>query len=221
MRFLILFVLLAVLAFGAFVFSSSVRAQEQKENGKTMNEKSLQTATAIFAGGCFWCVESAFQDIPGILEAISGYTGGHVKNPTYKQVSHGGTGHFESVRVVYDPEKISYEQLLYTFWRNVDPFDGYGQFCDKGNQYRAAIFYGDESEEQMAETSKATMEKRFDRKIETLILPAQTFYDAEDYHQDYYRKNSWRYKYYRGACKRDPRLKEIWGDEAGGQAAQH
>jgi len=176
-------------------------------------------ATAVFAGGCFWCEETAFEGVPGVIAAISGYTGGQVPNPTYEQVSSGVTGHAESVQVIYDPSKITYEKLLDIFWHNVDPFQANGQFCDHGNQYRSAIFYKDEAQRKAAEASKARLEEepRFKGKIVTQIVPASTFYQAEEYHQDFYKKNPVRYHSYRTGCGRDARLKEIWGEAAGGQ----
>lgn len=177
------------------------------------------TDTAIFAGGCFWCEETAFEGLPGVISVTSGYTGGSVKNPTYEQVSAGGTGHAESVEVVFDPSKTSYERLLYVFWRNVDPFQPNAQFCDHGNQYRSAIFTKDEAQRHAAEASKAKLEEqpRFAGKIVTQIVPATTFYRAEEYHQDFYKKNPERYHEYRTGCGRDARLRQIWGDEAGGR----
>jgi peptide-methionine (S)-S-oxide reductase len=177
-----------------------------------------QRATAIFAGGCFWCEETAFEGLPGVLSVTSGYTGGQVKNPTYEQVSSGVTGHAESVEVAYDPGKTSYERLLEVFWHNVDPFQRDGQFCDHGTQYRSAIFYKDESQRKAAEESKRKLEEqpRFKGKIVTVIVPASTFYPAEEYHQDFYKKDPVRYQSYRRGCGRDARLKEIWGDAAGG-----
>ena len=175
-------------------------------------------ATAIFAGGCFWCEETAFEGVPGVVAVISGYTGGHVANPTYEQVSAGVTGHAESVQVVYDPGKISYEKLLDIFWHNVDPLQADAQFCDHGNQYRSAIFYMDPAQQKAAEASKAKLEEepRFKGKIVTEIVPATTFYRAEEYHQDFWKKNPVRYYSYRAGCGRDARLKELWGAAAGG-----
>ena len=175
-------------------------------------------ATAVFAGGCFWCEETAFEGVPGVLAVTSGYTGGHLANPTYEQVSAGGTGHAESVEVAYDPRKISYEKLLDIFWHNVDPLQRDAQFCDHGTQYRSAIFYRDESQRAAAEASKAKLEEeaRFKGKIVTGIVPASTFYRAEEYHQDFYRKNPVRYYSYRAGCGRDARLKALWGAAAGG-----
>ena len=170
------------------------------------------TAVATFAGGCFWCEESAFEGIRGVVSVTSGYTGGAVKNPSYEEVSSGTTGHRESVEVVYDPRAISYQQLLDIFWKNVDPFDDSGQFCDHGSQYRGAIFVHDAQQRALAEASKAAVEKRFGKRVVvTDILPASQFWRAEEYHQDYYKKNPVRYRIYRFNCGRDERLKEIWG----------
>ncbi|HYR45644.1 MAG TPA: peptide-methionine (S)-S-oxide reductase MsrA [Thermoanaerobaculia bacterium] len=175
-------------------------------------------ANAIFAGGCFWCEETAFEGLPGVFSVVSGYTGGQTKNPTYEQVSSGGTGHAESVEVTYDPGKISYEKLLEVFWHNVDPFQKDAQFCDHGTQYRSAIFYRDVAQQKAAEESKRKLEEqpRFKGKIVTQIVAASTFYPAEEYHQDFYKKNPARYNSYRQGCGRDARLKEIWGAAAGG-----
>lgn len=175
-------------------------------------------ASAIFAGGCFWCEETAFEGVPGVTSVTSGYTGGQKKDPTYEEVSSGGTGHAESVQVVYDPSKISYEKLLEIFWHNVDPFQANGQFCDHGNQYRSAIFYQGDAQRSAAEASKRKLEKdpKFRGKIVTQIVPASTFYPAEEYHQDFYKKDPVRYHSYRTGCGRDARLKAIWGEAAGG-----
>ncbi len=170
-----------------------------------------QTAKATFAGGCFWCTESDLKKVPGVISVTSGYTGGHVKNPTYEQVSDGGTGHRESVEVVYDPKKVTYAQILDAFWHDIDPFDDLGQFCDKGTQYRSAIFFHDAEQKRLAEETKAALEKRFGKKIVTDIFPAGPFYAAEDYHQDYAKKNPLRYHFYRFNCGRDQRLESIWG----------
>ena len=175
-------------------------------------------ASAVFAGGCFWCEETAFEGVPGVYAVTSGYIGGRVDNPTYEQVSAGVTGHAEAVEVVYDPAKISYEKLLEIFWRNVDPFQKDAQFCDHGSQYRSAIFYRGEEQKRAAFESLRKLEEqpRFKGKIVTEIVPATKFYRAEEYHQDYYRKNPMHYKMYRMGCGRDARLKEIWGAPAGG-----
>jgi peptide-methionine (S)-S-oxide reductase len=176
------------------------------------------TATAIFAGGCFWCMEPPFDVLPGVISTTSGYTSGHTVNPTYQSTSTGKTGHTEAVKIVYDPTKVTYEKLLHVFWRNHDPLTANAQFCDRGSQYRAGIYFGSEEERKLAEASKAELEKsgRFKSKITTEIVAQTAFYDAEDYHQDYYQKNPIRYKIYRTGCGRDRRLNELWGAEAGG-----
>ncbi|HKB83125.1 MAG TPA: peptide-methionine (S)-S-oxide reductase MsrA [Burkholderiales bacterium] len=171
-----------------------------------------QTVTAIFAGGCFWCVEADFDKVPGVIATESGYAGGKLKNPTYEQVSAGGTGHAEAVRVTYDPVKVSYEKLLDFFWHHVDPTVRDRQFCDIGNQYRTAIFYQDEAQHNAAQASRAELEKSGRlAHIYTEIAPAGIFYPAEDYHQDYYLKNPIRYKFYRTNCGRDARIHDVWG----------
>jgi peptide-methionine (S)-S-oxide reductase len=173
-------------------------------------------ASAVFAGGCFWCMEHPFDELDGVVSTTSGYIGGHTPSPTYSQVSAGTTGHAEAVKVVYDPAKVGYGRLLEVFWRNVDPLDGGGQFCDRGDQYRTAIFYETEEQRQLAEGSKQELAAsgRFDRPIVTPIVAAGEFFPAEDYHQNYYLVNPIRYKFYRHGCGRDKRLKEVWGDEA-------
>ena len=168
-----------------------------------------KTETAIFAAGCFWCIEKDMEKVKGVKSVVSGYTGGTLENPTYKQVGTQKTGHYEAVRVTYDPTVVSYEQLLSVFWRNHDPFDPRGQFCDKGASYRAAIFPLNEEQRTAAEKSLEETQKRFSIKIVTPILEAKTFYLAEGYHQDYYKKNPVRYKFYRWNCGRDQRLEEI------------
>lgn len=176
------------------------------------NAGAAESKTAIFAGGCFWCMEQAYEQVPGVSAVVSGYTGGHQDNPTYQQVSAGGTGHFEAVEVEYDPDAVSYEQLVDVFWHNIDPFDPIGQFCDKGSQYRSAIFAGNDEELQLAEATKARVEEQFGKPVTTQILRAQTFYPAEDYHQDYYRTHAGRYKLYKFGCGRPQRLEAIWGE---------
>jgi peptide-methionine (S)-S-oxide reductase len=175
------------------------------------------TAKALFAGGCFWCMEPAFEKVEGVSSVISGYTGGQTKNPTYEQVSAGVTGHAESVEVTYDSTKVTYEKLLEVFWHNIDPLAGNAQFCDHGTQYRSAIFYQGETQKKLAEESKRKIEesKRFAKTIQTQIVAATTFYPAEDYHQDFYKKNPQRYYTYRAGCGRDQRLQELWGKDAG------
>lgn len=174
-------------------------------------------AKAVFAGGCFWCMEGPFEALPGVLTVSSGYSGGQEANPTYEQVSSGATGHAESVQVVYDPSKVTYEQLLEVFWHNVDPTQAGGQFCDRGRQYRTAIFTADESQRSAAEESKRRLEAsgKLSGRIVTEIVPAGRFYPAEEYHQDFYKKNPVRYQGYRRGCGRDARLRELWGAEAG------
>jgi len=170
-------------------------------------------AVATFAGGCFWCMEPPFDKLEGVISTTSGYTGGAKRNPTYREVSSGGTGHTEAVQVVYDPAKVSYEKLLQVFWVNVDPTDAGGQFCDRGSQYRTGIFVHDATQRKLAEASKAALEKSkpFKEPVVTEIVPAGEFWAAEDYHQDYYKKNPLRYKYYRNGCGRDQRLQALWG----------
>ena len=181
---------------------------------KKMHDEPHNTKEAYFAGGCFWCTEADFEKVKGVIDAISGYTGGHVANPTYEQVSEGGTGHVEAVKVIYDPTKVSYEQLLQYFWMHIDPTDAGGQFVDRGPQYRSVIFYSDEQEHRLAEASKKKLAEsgRFDKPIVTEILPLGPFYPAEEYHQDYYKKNPIRYRYYRYRSGRDQYLKKVWGD---------
>jgi peptide-methionine (S)-S-oxide reductase len=170
--------------------------------------------TAIFAAGCFWCVEEAFDGVPGVLETTSGYTGGTVVNPTYRQVTRGNTGHLEALKVRFDPAEVSYAELLEVFWRNVDPFDDGGQFCDRGSSYLSAIFVKDEAQRAAAEASRARLasDPRAPGTLVTPIREAAPFYAAEDYHQDYHRKNPWRYKYYKNGCGRPARLRELWGE---------
>jgi peptide-methionine (S)-S-oxide reductase len=170
-----------------------------------------KTTTATFAGGCFWCMEPPYDEIDGVISTISGYIGGTKKNPTYEQVTTGTTGHAEAVQIAYDPSKVTYEKLLEVFWRNIDPLTANAQFCDHGSQYRSAIFYHDETQKKLAEKSKQAVQQRFKQPVVTEIVPAAQFYPAEDYHQDYYKKNSIRYKIYRYGCGRDQRLEELWG----------
>lgn len=178
-------------------------------------------ARAIFAGGCFWCIEPPYDKLQGVISTTSGYTGGTVANPTYEQVSAGNTGHAEVVEVVFNPELVNYDTLLEVFWRNIDPLDGGGQFCDRGSQYRSAIFYLDEAQKEAAEASlEALQSKRFSDPIRTEVVMATEFYPAEAYHQNYYQENPLRYKYYRWGCGRDSRLEALWGDEAGGKRKQ-
>jgi peptide-methionine (S)-S-oxide reductase len=172
-----------------------------------------QSAKATFAGGCFWCMEPPFDELPGVISTTSGYTGGQKKNPTYEEVSAGGTGHAESVEVAYDPAKVTYQQLLDVFWKNVDPITADRQFCDVGTQYRSAIFYHSEEQKRLALASKKAIEDsgRFKQPIVTEIVAASPFYRAEEYHQDYYKKNPIRFKYYKFGCGRAKRLEQLWG----------
>jgi peptide methionine sulfoxide reductase msrA/msrB len=174
-----------------------------------------KSQTAVFAGGCFWCTESDFEKVEGVIEVISGYTGGHVANPEYEQVAGGTTGHVESVKVIFDPDRVTYEQLLEVFWRKVDPTDGGGQFVDRGAQYRSVIFYADEPQRLAAEASKKMLSGSgfFKAPIATDILPLGPFFEAEEYHQDYYEKNAFRYRFYRSRSGRDRFLKETWGGD--------
>lgn len=204
-------VMATALVFGLRMPETSVRA----EDAATAPQG---TQVAMFAGGCFWCVESDFDKVAGVISTISGYSGGAKVNPTYQEVSSGSTGHAEVVKIVFDPKMVSYEKLLYVFWRNVDPLTREGQFCDFGTQYRSAIFYLNAEQKQLAEASKAAIEKsgRFKRPIVTEIRPAGPFYAAEAYHQNFYKTNPLRYNVYRFNCGRDSRLEELWGKEAGG-----
>ncbi len=182
-------------------------------------------ATAVFAGGCFWCMEEAYEKVPGVIDAVSGYAGGDVPDPEYRQVTGGSTGHYEVVRVSYDPQTVSYEDLLHVFWRNVDPLDDGGQFCDRGSSYLTGIFYETEEQRRLAQESGEELEQsgRFSREIVTEIMPLDVipnddndgFWVAEDYHQDYYRANATRYRFYKESCGRVRRLEQLWGDEAG------
>jgi peptide methionine sulfoxide reductase msrA/msrB len=199
-------VVLTALLFTAFQINN---AQSQKENPVT---QTIKTQQAVFAGGCFWCTESDFEKIPGVLSVVSGYTGGKSVNPTYEQVSAGGTGHVESIQVTFDPSKVTYQDLLDVFWRHVDPTDPGGQFVDRGSQYRSVIFYASEDQRLQAEVSKKTLANSgpFRKPIITEILPLGPFYPAEDYHQDYFKKNPIRYKYYRFGSGRDQFLEKTW-----------
>ncbi|NIO11502.1 MAG: peptide-methionine (S)-S-oxide reductase MsrA [Deltaproteobacteria bacterium] len=198
----------ALLILGLFTFAHGQSAQSAGAEG---------LANATFAGGCFWCMEHPFDELDGVQSTTSGYIGGHLKNPTYRQVTTGGTGHTEAVRVVYDPKKIGYEKLLEVFWRNIDPLTPNRQFCDSGSQYRTGIFYYNEEQRKLAEKSKKALEDsgRFSQPIVTEITAATEFYPAEDYHQDYYEKNPIQYAIYRYSCGRDRRLRELWGDSHG------
>lgn len=206
----------SLLGMAALLFSGLIVAGEGATPAASATGKT-PAAVAVFAGGCFWCTEADFDKIPGVLSTTSGYIGGHVENPTYEEVSYGATGHAEAVQVRYDPGKVTYAQLLEAFWPTIDPLTANAQFCDKGSQYRSAIFYGNAEEQRLAEASKAALEKsgRLPGPVVTEIVPATTFYPAEDYHQDYHSKNPIRYNYYRHGCGRDDRLEQLWGKPAG------
>jgi len=209
-------VLFMLIAGAGLVAAGVVDSKSQEQSGRKPDmhgmQKNFQTAT--FAGGCFWCVESDFEKLPGVVEAISGYTGGGGDNPTYE--NYGPKGHVEAVQVIYDPAKVSYKALLDYFWRHVDPTDAGGQFADRGSQYRSAIFYRDAEQQRLAEASKQALEqsKRFAKPVVTEILPLVKFFPAEDYHQDYYRTHALKYKYYRWNSGRDQFLQKVWGGEA-------
>lgn len=213
MKFIYVALLLLFTAF--FLYQPVIGMDKAKPVKKDMKG---QHATAVFAGGCFWCTEADFEKVQGVLAAESGYTGGHVDNPTYKQVSGGGTGHIEAIKVTYDPAKVSYEQLLDVLWRHIDPTDAGGQFVDRGPQYRSAIFYADKQQKAIAEASKQRLADsgQFKKPIVTEILPLGEFYPAEAYHQDYYKKSPIRYKWYRSGSGRDSFLKSAWPDKMSG-----
>ena len=173
-----------------------------------------ELATATFAGGCFWCMEPPFDKLDGVVSTTSGYTGGHLDNPSYEEVSSGTTGHTEAVEIVYDPAKVSYEKLLEVFWVNIDPTDAKGQFCDRGSQYRSGIFYHSDEQRRLAEASKKKIEtsERLPKTVATEVTDATAFYRAEEYHQDYYQRHAFRYKLYRRGCGRDRVLEKLWGE---------
>ncbi len=209
-------IILATLLIGIVLLGFQKSNEKQTEKSPLMKSESKNYKTATFAGGCFWCVESDFEKVDGVIEAVSGYAGGDEPNPTYKQVAAGRTGHTEAVQIHYDPDKITYKDLLDVLWRHMDPTDANGQFVDRGSQYRPAIFYHDEEQKRIAEESRAELEKsgRFSKPIATEIVPLTEFYKAEEYHQDYYSKNPLRYKMYRYGSGRDQFLKRTWGAEA-------
>jgi len=196
------------IALATFCLASPVAAQ-----APSVQAGKAATARATFAGGCFWCMEEAYEKVPGVIAAVSGYMGGQVKNPTYEQVSTGRTGHAEVVQVEYDPAKVSYAQLLEAFWRNIDPTQKDAQFCDHGTQYRSGIFYHDDDQKRLAEASRIALQKNkpFRGEIVTEITRAAEFYPAEGYHQDFYLKNPTRYKFYKSGCGREARLQQLWG----------
>jgi peptide-methionine (S)-S-oxide reductase len=192
---------------------SAIAADSAVQNVATSVGEPATLETATFAGGCFWCMEGPFDVLEGVISTTSGYTGGQLANPNYEQVSAGGTGHAESVEVVFDPRRVTYEKLLEVFWHNIDPTVADQQFCDHGDQYRTAIFYHNDGQRQAADASLAALEqsKPFKAPIRTQLVKAAPFYPAEEYHQDYYKKNPVRYKFYRYNCGRDQRLTELWG----------
>jgi peptide-methionine (S)-S-oxide reductase len=205
----------AAVLLAALLAAASPLATQAADAPAASGSAAPTLATAVFAGGCFWCMEPPYDKLDGVVSTISGYTGGHTQSPTYEQVSDGGTGHYEAVQITYDPAKVGYEKLLDVFWHNVDPLDASGQFCDKGTQYRAAIFYAGPEQQRLAQESKEALDKsgRLPKPIVTEILPTATFYPAEEYHQDYYQKNPIRYHFYRFNCGRDQRLDAVWGDK--------
>jgi peptide-methionine (S)-S-oxide reductase len=205
-------IVIGLLSVSLILFPLSAPAKDNSNAAKTPHLEK-----AVFAGGCFWCMEHPFDEVLGVISVTSGYTGGQKNNPTYEEVSAGGTGHAESVQVVYDPAKVTYEKLLNVFWHNIDPTAKDRQFCDSGHQYRSAIFYHNEEQQRLALQSKTMLEKNktFKESVVTEIVPATEFYPAEDYHQHYYKKNPIRYQFYRSRCGRDERLRELWGNAAG------
>ena len=180
-----------------------------KVTNNNLNENS-NNKKVYFAGGCFWCMEESFDKEKGIIQSISGYSGGHLKNPTYKEVIYKDTGHVETIEITYDPKMTSYKNLLEVFWKNIDPFDKYGQFCDKGKSYRSVIFYKNNKQKKVIQKSISEIEQRFNSKVVTLLWKFDKFYQAEDYHQDYYQKNFIRYLAYKKACQREEVLNKIW-----------
>jgi len=204
--------LLGFLLTGGFFVMSLVITAGAVEQAAGTEERAIAT----FAGGCFWCMEPPFDELEGVIATTSGYTGGHKKDPTYKEVSAGGTGHTEAVQIVYNPKKVSYAKLLEVFWRNIDPLTKDAQFCDKGSQYRSGIFYHDEEQRRLAEESSTQVQARFQKPVVTEIVAASQFYPAEEYHQDFYKRNPVRYYTYREGCGRDRRLQDLWGKEAAG-----
>ena len=203
-------IILSILIFQTLLFYyNHVIAGELKVTTDNLNENS-NYKKVYFAGGCFWCMEESFDKEKGIIQSISGYSGGHLKNPTYKEVIYKDTGHVETIEITYDPKMISYKKLLDVFWKNIDPFDKYGQFCDKGKSYRSVIFYKNNKQKKIIQKSIAEIEQRFNSKVVTLLWKFDKFYKAEDYHQDYYQKNFLRYLAYKKACQREEVLNKIW-----------
>ncbi len=191
-----------------FYYGESMAGKLKVSTGKA--NENLSFKKAYFAGGCFWCMEESFDKVDGVIKSISGYSGGKMKNPTYQDVIYKDTGHVEAIEITYDPKKISYEKLLAIFWKNIDPFDKYGQFCDKGKSYRSVIFFKSDKQKSIIQNSVAEVEKRFNSKVVTMVWKFDKFYQAEDYHQDYYQKNFLRYLAYKKACQREEVLDKIW-----------
>lgn len=215
------FNVLLVLFLGG-IFLRCAPSSDAEANRSAAPEPRLSSAvadTATFAGGCFWCMEPPYDKVEGVASTTSGFAGGEIANPSYQQVASGATKHTETVQIIYDSSKVSYERLLRIYWHNVDPFDGGGQFCDRGSQYRPAIFVHTDRQRRLAEQSKETVAAKFDQPIAVEIEPLDAFYAAETYHQNFYKKNPGHYKRYRRGCGRDARLREIWGDAAGSDAA--
>jgi peptide-methionine (S)-S-oxide reductase len=203
-------IILPILIFQTLLFYyNQAIAGELKVTTDNLNENS-NYKKVYFAGGCFWCMEESFDKVEGIIQSTSGYSGGHLKNPTYKDVIYKDTGHVETIEITYDPKKVSYETLVEVFWKNIDPFDRYGQFCDKGKSYRSVIFFENNKQKKVIKRSITEIEKRFNSKVVTLLWKFDKFYQAEDYHQDYYQKNFLRYLAYKKACQREEVLKKIW-----------
>lgn len=203
-----------IIVFFAIILGGFALMQSQDKESEVESIKIPDNAEkAIFAGGCFWCMEAVFQETEGVISVVSGYAGGEKENPTYEEVISGNTGHYETVEIIYDPKKISYKELLEIFWRNIDPVDESGQFVDKGSQYKTAIFYLNETQKELAEKSKQDLGDlgNFDKPIVTEVLPAQEFYKAEEYHQDYYKKRTLQYNLYYQGSGRKGRLNDLWG----------
>ena len=199
---------LLILQTSFFHYTETLGGELKVSSGKSNEEFNYKKA--YFAGGCFWCMEESFDKVDGVIKSISGYSGGKLKNPTYKDVIYKDTGHVETIEIIYDPKKVSYEKLVNIFWKNIDPFDKYGQFCDKGKSYRSVIFFKNKNQRNIIQKSIDKVEKKFNSKVVTLIWKFEKFYEAEDYHQDYYQKNFLRYLAYKKACQREEVLDKIW-----------
>jgi peptide-methionine (S)-S-oxide reductase len=195
----------------ATIAALSLAACGPSEAQPSKDAKAQRTEVAVFAGGCFWCTEADFEKVPGVVSAVSGYTGGNRANPTYEQVTKGGTGHYEAVRITYDPARVSYAALVRHYFRTVDPLDAGGQFCDRGDSYRTAIFAVGPEQRRVAEAERQRVQQQLGKPLATPVLAASRFWFAENYHQDYYKRNPIRYRFYRSRCGRDARLKAVWG----------